>query len=267
MVDAIGSAETAFIGLQALDFNNSAIRQSAGLTSSLRRGVDAPSSVVSTLQSGVAQLKATKLGLVRGETIVTVALNAGEKVQDDLTELRDLASRASDKSLTDDERSDLSTQFQTLRNEIDSVVSNAEFDSVNLLESGAQGITIVADETGRTLSVSPQDLSASGLGVEDVSIASSDAAADAVRSLDTAIEVTEARVGTLAEANGKIRAEGDQQNQLIRLSNPNVAAQVDTELNEQQATLLADEVRSNLGVKRLSIANVQSQSLLALVQS
>ena len=221
---------------------------------------------MSTLRSGVAQLKATKLGLVRGETIVTVALNAGEKVQSDLVELRDLADRASDENLSDEDRDEAVSEFQTLRDQIDSVVSNAEFDGVNLLESSAQGITIVADETGRTLSVSPQDLSATGLGISDVSIASSDAAADAVKSLDVATDVAEARVGGLAEANGKVRAEGDQQDKLIRLTSPNVASQIDSELTEQGATLLADEVRSNLGVKRLSIANVQSQSLLALVQ-
>ena len=267
MVDSIGGAGSALIGLQALDFNNSAIRQNVGLTNSLRApGPDSPSSIVSTLRSGVAQLKATKLGLVRGETIVTVSLNAGDRVQSKLVELRSLADRASDKNLSSADRDEIATEFQTLREELDSTVSNATFDNVNLIEAGASDITIVADEAGRTITVAAQDLSASGLGIEEISVSSSDQAADAVSALDNAIDIAADRFSVLGEADGKLRAQGDQREQLVRLTNPNVGVQINTELTEQEASLLAGEVRDNLGVNRLSIANVQSQSLLALAR-
>ncbi len=267
MVESIGGAGTALIGLQALDINNPALRQDVNLISSLRApGPDSTSSIVSTLQSGVAQIKATRLGLARGDTIVNVALNGGQRVQNKLLELRDLAVRASGENLSDEDRDDIVSEFQTLRDELDSTVLNAEFDNVNLIDSSTDTFTIVTDQTGRTLNVASQDLSAAGLGISDISVSSSAAAVDAVSALTTAVEVAAARVGALREANGKVREEGDQQNKLIRLANPNVTSQISTELTEQEAALLAGEVRDTLGVKRLAIANVQSQSLLALVQ-
>jgi flagellin len=145
-------------------------------------------------------------------------------------------------------------------------VLNAEFDNVNFIDSSTESVTIVTDQTGGTLTVASQDLSAAGLGIADISMSSSTAAAEAVSALDSAIVVASARVGAISEANGKVREEGDQQDKLIRLANPNVASQISTELTEQEAALLAGEVRDTLGVKRLVIANVQSQSLLALIQ-
>jgi flagellin len=145
-------------------------------------------------------------------------------------------------------------------------VLNAEFDNVNFIDSSTESVTIVTDQTGGTLTVASQDLSAAGLGIADISVSSSTAAAEAVSALDSAIVVASARVGAISEANGKVREEGDQQDKLIRLANPNVTSQISTELTEQEAALLAGEVRDTLGVKRLAIANVQSQSLLALIQ-
>ena len=107
-----------------------------------------------------------KLGLVRSETIVTVALNAGEEVQNRLIQLRNLAARASDANLTDDKRDEIVTEFETLRSELDSIVDNADFDSVNLIDSGADRLTIITNQQGNTLPVEPQDLSASGLGLD-----------------------------------------------------------------------------------------------------
>ena len=271
MVESIGGAANALVGLQTLDINNPATRQTVGLSTSLRApGPEATSSVVSTLQSSVAQLTATKLGLARGDTIVTVALNAGERVQDKLLELRDLAVQARDENLSDEDRDEIVSEFQTLRDELDSTVLNAEFDDVNLINSSSRSFTIVTDETGRTLNVASQDrqdLSASGLGISDISVSSSAAAAEAVSALDTAIEVAAARVGELRKANGKVREEGDQQDKLIRIADPNVTSQINTDLTEQETTFLAGEVRNTLGVNRLSVANVKSQSLLALIQA
>ncbi len=266
MVDAVGVTETAFIGLQTLDINNPALKKKVGLTSSLRLGSDAPLSIVSTLRSGVAQFTAMKLSLVRGETIVTLALNASEEVQNRLIQLRNLADRASDATLTDGKRDEIVTKFETLGSELDSIVDNAEFDSVNLLKSGAGSLTIVTDRKASALTVEPQDLSASGLGLDELSVASSSFAAKAVSMLDKAIDVVAARVDTLSIANGKAREEGDQQDKLIRLIEPNVATQIDAELDEQRAVSLADEVRQKLGVNRLSVGNVQSESLLALIR-
>jgi hypothetical protein len=112
MVESVGGTGTAFIGLQTLDINNPAIRQNVNLTGGLRApGPAPPSSVVSTLRSNVAQLTATKLGVARGDTIVNVALNAGQRVQDKLLELRDLAVRARDANLPDEDRYEIVSEF------------------------------------------------------------------------------------------------------------------------------------------------------------
>jgi len=266
MVDVVGSAETAFISLQTLDINNLALKKNVGLANSLRRRSDAPSSIVSSLRSGVALLKTMKLGLVRSETIVTVALNAGEEVQNRLVQLRNLADRASDANVTDVKRAEIVNEFETLSSELDSIVDNAEFDSVNLIAAGADSLTIITDQQGNTLTVEPQDLSASGLGLAEVAVASSSFAAKAVSALDDATDIAAARIDALSTANGKVREEGDQQDKLIRLLEPNVATQIDAEIDEQRAVFLADEVRQNLGVNRLSLVNVQSESLLALIR-
>ena len=102
--------------------------------------------------------------------------------------------------------------------------------------------------------------------LDEGSVASSSFAAKALSALDDATDIAAVRVDALSTANGKVREEGDQQDKLIRLSEPNVATQIDAEIDEQRAVSLADEVRQNLGVNRLSVANVQSESLLVLIR-
>ena len=291
MVDSIGTATLAFAGLQILDSTNPGLQGRASLTAGLRLDVSKDGTpavtIVPALQSEVGQIRATQEAVAFGESIIDVAINAGRRVENALIELRDIAGRASDTDdptfvsqdllpefdevlrdlgLSTSTRDDLAKEFDDIVESFEDLVDSAEFNGFNLIAPGAPDLAVVKDLEGTTVTVKAQDLSAASLGIDNESVASSGQAKKAITALDAAIKQAGESVAALEEADRKLQQDSDLPGKLVRLLDSGVSTRVDTTLGVEQANLLALEVRDQLGVSSLSVANAQTQSLLALVR-
>ena len=291
MVDSIGTATLAFAGLQNLDFTNPALQGRASLTAGLRLDVARDGTpavkIVPVLQSEIGQIRATQEAVAFGESIIDVAINATRRVENALIKLRDIAGRASktddptfvsqdllpefddvlrDLGLATSTRDDLAKQFGDIVGSFEDLVDSAEVNGFNLLAPGAPNLEIVKDLEGTTVTVEAQDLSAAGLGIDKLSVASNAQAKEAAEALDNAIKQAGDSVSALEAADRKLQQDADLPGKLLRLLDNGVSTRVDTTLGVEQAGLLAQEVRGQLGVSSLSVANAQTQSLLALIR-
>jgi flagellin len=264
MVDSVGGLGSAFAGLQALDLTNTSLRKSASIT---RFTAPDESGVVQTLKSRVGELRATQFGVSRAQSIAEVSTSAGRNVQDQLFQLRDVAKRAADPTVGEDERAQASAAFDRLKQEVDATVDRASFGGVNLLSEGGRDVEVTVDRSGNKSTLRAQDLSTKGLGIDDATAASSTSAAQAVDALDAAISTVEDRLAALEKDTQTIKDGADFPSKLLTTIEPGVAGQVNPNLTEEEADALVEEVRRGLGVQSLSVANVKSQSLLAFLQA
>ena len=136
-------------------------------------------------------LNSVKDSLARGSSVIDVALSAGQSVSDLLLQMKSKALAAADSGLDANSRNALNEDFKSLRDQITSLVTNADFNGTNLLASGASDLQSLANADGTAkLTAQAEDLS---LGGVNVTVASTD-------TIGTATTAS-AMIATLATSN------------------------------------------------------------------
>ncbi len=216
----------------------------------------------------IGALNAVSQSLARGISSVDVAMAAGESVSDLLVQMKEKALAATDETLTSSSRDALNEDFQALRDQITSVVTNAEFNGVNLLNTGATGFESLADASGTARLTVPAEVMALGgtivsvgvtQGIAAVSAAS--AALDDVNDSIAAVSAALARLGTKSKA---LETHATFVGKLQDSLEAGVGNLVDADLAKESARLQALQTKQQLGVQALGIANQAPQMLLGL---
>src|ERR1700744_4231814 len=123
-------------------------------------------SIAQTMQGKVSSLDAVQDSLNRAQSTIDVAMSAGTQVSDLLTQMKAKALAASDTSLDTTSRTALNEDFKSLRDQITSVVNNADFNGINMVKSGGTTLYALANDTGSSkMTVAAEDLSLGGTNV------------------------------------------------------------------------------------------------------
>lgn len=135
----ISSNFGAMASLQSLRDTESQIAQSQSRLSTGRTVTSAKDSghiydITQTMRSDIGGLRVVNASLDRAASVIDVAIAGAEGVQDLLIEMREVASKASDTSLSDTEIASLNQQWLELQDQVNLVARNAEFDGINLLQ-------------------------------------------------------------------------------------------------------------------------------------
>jgi flagellin len=260
--------------LQALSSINADLatvqqRITTGLKVSSPKDDPATWAIAQNQRSQVAALDAVKDSLNRGQSAVDVAMTAGENVSDLLNRMKQLALSAKDYVLGDPSRQALDDEYQSLRHEIDVTVASADFNGVNLLSAGGEGQvralanadgtdTIDVDHvdlstTGALLSALPSDLGA-GLG------------ATAMDDFTTAIGKVNGAIAKLGTGSKALETHFEFIGKLQDTLNASIGNLVDADLAKESAKLQALQVRQQLALRALQIANQQPSIILQLFQ-
>ncbi|MDI1281983.1 flagellin [Brevundimonas sp.] len=216
----------------------------------------------------IGALNAVKDSLQRGQSAVDVSLAAGESVSDLLTQLKEKALSATDTSLTSSARSALNEDFKSIRDQIATVVSNASFNGVNLLDgSSTGGFAALANVSGSTITVASEDMSLSGsvvtLGAADV-IDTASAAAASLALVSASIDNVGASLAKLGTGSNSLGTHLTFVGKLQDTLEAGVGNLVDADLAKESARLQALQTKQQLGVQALSIANSSTSILLGL---
>jgi flagellin len=216
-------------------------------------------SVVSA--NGVAQQS-----LNRGISTTDVAISAGESIGDLLTEMKSKALAATDATLTTTQRAAYNADFVALRSQLASVVSNASFNGANLINGSTTAYNALSNSTGGTLTVSAQDMRLSRSIVTLGSAATISTTTNAAAAL-TAVEASITNVNqALANLGTSSRSLGIQRDFLGKISDSlegGISNLVDADLAKESSRLQALQVKQQLGVQALSIANQSVGTVLS----
>jgi flagellin len=215
-------------------------------------------------------LNSVMASLQRGQSTVDVALSAGESVSDLLVQMKEKALAASDVTLTTDSRKALSDEFKSLRDQINKVVTNAEFNGGNMLKSGGTTISALANADGTSvITVAAQDLSLGGtvltasLGTS-ADINTSTTAQAMIATVTTAIASVSTALSKLGTGSKALASHMTFIQKLQDTIDAGVGNLVDADLAKESAKLQALQTKQQLGVQALSIANQSSSILLGL---
>ena len=213
-------------------------------------------------------LNAVSQSLDRGTSAVDVAMAAGETVSDLLVQMKEKALAATDETLTSSSRDALAEDFEALRDQISSVVANAEFNGVNLLDTGATGFEALADASGaQRLTVAAEVMALGGtivsIGASQSITNLSDASA-ALTDVDDSIAAVSAALARMGTKSKALETHSTFVGKLQDALEAGVGNLVDADLAKESARLQALQTKQQLGVQALSIANQAPQVILGL---
>ncbi|WP_295694210.1 flagellin [uncultured Maricaulis sp.] len=264
----------AMIALQNLNKTNDDMlgvqnRINTGLKISGAKDNAAIYAVAQGMRADIRALEAVQSGLDRASTIGDVALAAGESISDLLVQMREKATAAMDPSLDTFSRQAYDADFKALLDQISGILQNAEFDGANILDGSiTSGIEFLADaDAARSVTLKAQDMTIGGAIVTiaaTASLGSVTLATNAVAAIKTSLENVNQALANLGSDTKKLEAHSSFVGKLMDSLTKGVGDLVDADLAVESAKLQSLQVKQQLGVQALSIANGQPQIILNL---
>ncbi|MGE3303802.1 MAG: flagellin [Hyphomonadaceae bacterium] len=198
------------------------------------------------------------------------AIAGGNSISDLLTQLKEKATAAKDSSLTTAQRAAYNADFTRLRDEITSIVTNAEFNGANLIKASGNNAVAFANDTGSSLiTVTAVSFALSGT----TNTITTSEAIDTVTKATTALTHINATITAvnkqLAVFGSASKALQTHKNFLTSLSDTlqaGIGNLVDADMAKESAKLSSLQVKQQLGAQALSIANSQASILLRFFQ-
>ena len=272
-LNSVNTNSGALIALQNLNSTGSQLdtvrnRIATGLKIGSARDNGAIYAIAQNQRSESAALDSVKESLQRGQSVLDVASTAGASVSDLLIQLKAKALAASDTGLDTAGRSALNEDFKALRDQITKVVSNAEFNGVNLLDGTKANIQALANADGSShLTVAAQTLS---LGGSIVTLATTETigtathAASVLTTITSSIAAVSTALAKIGTGSKSLESHLTFVGKLQDTIDAGIGNLVDADLAKESARLQALQTKQQLGVQALSIANSSTSSLLGL---
>jgi len=212
-------------------------------------------------------LNAVMSSLQRGQSVVDVAMSAGESISDILLQMKEKMLAASEPGLTADSLQALNADYVALRKLIDTTANNAEFNGISLISSGSAGkIRALANTSASsTIDVDHVDLSAStgilsGLRANLLATILPSSMTD----MNQAISDVSAAMSRLGTGSKALDSHLTFVQKLQDTIDAGIGNLVDADVAKESARLQALMVRQQLAIKALSIANSAPSMLLQL---
>lgn len=263
----------AMVALQQLNKTNMALtetqgRINTGLKVSSAKDNGAIYAIAQGMRADVKGYGVVEDSLNRANSTVDVAIAAGGAISDLLVDMKEKALAASDTSLTATQRAAFNEDFKALRDQISTIVSNAEFNGVNLINGSTAQITAFANADGTSdITVLDENLSLSGAIVTLTSTASLGTATIAsglIGTIETSLTNLNQALARLGTASKALTIHSEFVTKLRDTLESGIGNLVDADLAKESAKLQSLQTKQQLGVQALSIANQSPQIITQL---
>jgi len=275
MTTSVNTNVGAMIALQNLNRTNMQLQETqnrvnTGLKVASAKDDGGIYAIAQRMRADIAGYVVVSNSIDRGESTASVALAAAETISDLLIEMKEKALAASDTSLDAQSRSSLNVDFKALRDQINNVVTNASFNGVNLIDGSTNQIEVLADPNANNrLTVVAEDMSYGGAVITIAATASFGTAAVAsaiVSQLTQSLDLTNQALARLGTAVKSLEIQNVFVSKIRDALEEGVGNLVDADLAKESARLQQLQVKQQLGVQALGIANQSPQILLNFFQ-
>jgi flagellin len=241
-------------------------RINTGLAVSSARDNGGIYAIAQKMRSDVNGYAAVGNSLDLAQSTTDVALAAGEAISDLLIEMKEKALAAADTSLDTASRTALNEDFKALRDQITTIASNAEFNGTNLINGSVTSISALANADGsNTITISDANMTLGGGTVTVSATASFATAGDAstlVSTIETSLDNLGSALAKLGTASKSLEVHKGFVGKLSDALEKGIGNLVDADLAKESARLQSLQVKQQLGVQALSIANSAPSTIL-----
>jgi flagellin len=249
-----------------LDQTQSAIN--SGLKVASAKDDGAIYAIAQNQRGAVAGFSSVINSLNNGSSAVDVALSAGQSISDLLIQLKQKALSAADPSLDTASRQALNANFVALRDQISTIVKNAVFNNFNLVDGSTNMVQALASADGtRRVTAQAQNMSLSGtiVTINTTSTISTQAKASAlITVIQTSLTNVNSALAKLSSGAAKFSIQATFTQKLSDTLTAGIGNLVDANMAQESAMLQSLQVKQQLGVQALAIANQAPQTILSL---
>jgi flagellin len=273
----------AMAALQSLSETNKGMSQvqsriNTGLNVSSTKDDSASYTIAQGLRGDMGGLKAVSSSLSRAKSVTDVAVAGAEQISDVVNQMKAKAYQSADSGIDDATRTALNNDFVALRDQITTIVNSSDFNGTNLLKTGGGTVTALQSlkdsDTSSATTWQPDSLSVANQGLQlggsvvtvaaSGNISSQASAQTMIDTLTTTQSNLKTSLSTLGAASRKIDAQSTFTSKLSDTIESGIGNLVDADLAKESARLQALQVKQQLGVQALSIANQAPQTITSL---
>jgi flagellin len=268
-INSINTNTGANVALQSLNRTNSELdkvsnRVNTGLKVSSAKDNGAIFAIATSQRAEMGALDSVKNSIQRGQSVVDVALSAGDTISKALEEQKGLAVAIQSSVAGSASEIAYLADFNALGTEITSALGAATFDGVNLFSAGSATNNLIV-QTGTAaaniFTVHAAAATATTVATATGAIVRAGATATAV---DTAITAFNTKLATLGTNSKSLERQLTFTSKVQDAIETGIGNLVDADLAKESARLNSLQTKQQLGVQALSIANSSSSTLLSL---
>ena len=270
---SVNTNTDAMTALEYLDKTQGSLAQtenavSTGLTVATAKDNGAIFAIAQNMRGDVAGYQSVTQSLENASSTVDVALSAGQSISDLLIQMKQQALSASDTSMNTASRLAMNDNFVALVQQIQTVVTNAQFNGANLINGSTNQIMALASADGQhRITVLAENMSLSGSIVtiaSNASISTQSGASAMVTSIENSLTNVDSALATLGAGSAKFSIQASFVQNLSDTLTTGIGNLVDANMASESAQLTALQTKQQLGVQALSIANQAPQIALSL---
>jgi flagellin len=253
-------------------------RINTGLSVSSTKDDSAQYTIAQGLRGDMGGLKAVSSSLSRAKSVTDVAVAGAEQISDVVNQMKALAYKSADAGIDTTTRAAYNSDFVALRDQITTIVNSADFNGTNLLKASGGTVTALQSlqdsDTSTAGTWDPDSLSVANQGLDlggsvitvgtSGAIDTQAAATAMIDTLTTTQTNLKTSLSTLGAASRKIDAQSTFTSKLSDTIEAGIGNLVDADLAKESARLQALQVKQQLGVQALSIANQAPQTITSL---
>ena len=277
MAFSVNTNSSALAALQNLnntqtELSNVQQRINTGLRVSSAKDDSSAFVIAQNLRSDLSGFKSVTSSLNRAKSVLDVTLQGATQVSDLMNQMQAKALEASDAGLDTASRTALNLDFEALQDQILTVIKSSDFNGSNLLDGAPTApatpgsLSALQSIKGTSvLVVANLDLQTMlGTSLTTATISTAATATAQLTALETAKGLMATKLNTLGSASRQVDSQLSFTSKLSDAIKSGIGTLVDADLAAESANLQALQLKQQLGVQALSIANQSPQSISSL---
>jgi flagellin len=264
--NSINSNVGSLVALQNLNETSRALdiaqnRVNTGKIVSTAKDNGAIFAIASNMRADMGALNSVKNSINRGQSVIDIALAAGETISKALEEQKSLAVAIQSSAAGSASETAYLADYNALGTEITAALAGASFDGTNVFSAGSATNSLVV-QTGISSTYTVHAAAATATTVATAATATR--ATATVTAVDTATAAFNARLAVLGSHSKSLERQNIFVGKMQDALESGIGNLVDADLAKESARLTALQTKQQLGVQALGIANQSSSILLGL---
>jgi flagellin len=270
MSNSINTNIGAMLALSSLRHTQSALSTASKQVQTGYRVADAADdastfSVAQGIRGNLQAYTAVQGSLANGVGLGSVTQAALTNISDLVGNLQAKITQLADGSISANQRTIYTADFNAMTSQINNFISQANYNGTNLLSAASAAKTFLADTTATTLTMTSQSsVNAAFTTFAASSVSSASASALALASLSTFQQSVATSLGSNSAETRTLTLQSGFVNAIVDATTTGLGAMVDADIGKSAAAVQSLQVRQQLGIQSLSIANQQPSVLLGL---